>query len=134
RMSGSKILNLIRGDAMAVNLWELAKGALTDQVIGKLAGALGESEAKTRSAVDVAIPALLGSLMKGASNPQTAPGLFNELKGMDLSFLNNLGSLLGGGQQGGNDLTAVGMKMLPKLFGSSADSIFGSIGKLSGLG
>ena len=119
---------------MATNLWDLAKSALTEQVVGKLAGSIGASESQTKSAVDLAIPAILGGLMKSASSPQAAQGLFNELKGMDLGFLNNLGSMLGGGQQGGGGLGAMGLKLLPMLFGSNADSIFGSLAKLSGLG
>ena len=55
---------------MAVNLWDVAKLALGSGALGKIAGSLGESEAKTTSAMDLAGPAILGSLIKKVSSPQ----------------------------------------------------------------
>ncbi len=57
---------------MSVNLLDLAKSALGSGGLGQIAGMLGESEPKTKSAMEMAGAALLGSLMKQASSPQGA--------------------------------------------------------------
>jgi len=119
---------------MAINLLEVASSALGRQVLGQLAGALGETEEKTKSAIDIAAPALLGGLMKQASTPHGAQDLFNEAKRFDTGILDNLGSLISGGQSQESGLMSMGAKLLPMLLGPNLSSIIGMIAKLAGIG
>jgi len=117
---------------MTVNLWDLAKGALGKEILGQLSNAIGESEPKTKSALEIFGPAILGGLMKKASTPDGAKATFNELNNFDTSILSNVGSLLTGGKQ--QSLIEMGLKILPMLFGSNHDSLLGSLAKAAGIG
>lgn len=88
--------------------------SLTEQLMAQLQGTplqqlaaqLGESPARTESAVGAALPMLLGALGRNAAEPQGAADLLGALQrapgagssGLDLGGL--LGSLLGGGASG----------------------------------
>ncbi len=121
---------------MAVNLLDLAKSALDSGALGKIAGSLGESEAKTTSAIDIAGSAILGSLIKKVSSPQGAKDVFQQVNQFDTGLLDNVGSLLTGGaeQPQSSDWTSMGTKLISSLLGGKQDSVIGMIAKLTGIG
>ena len=116
---------------MSINLLDLVKGSVGGQM-GPLAGILGEDETKTSSAVNAALPALIGGLMKKASTPQGADEVFKTLDDHDGGILDNIGGLLGGGNHTG--LLNTGTSLLGMLFGNSKPSLLGSIAKMAGIG
>ena len=79
-----------------MNLVDLVTSQLTGDVLGKLAGLTGTSEAQTRSATNAAVPALLTAFAKMASTNSGASTLASSLGGLDLKTLGNLAGLLGG--------------------------------------
>ena len=107
---------------MAINLIDLVKSQLGNQVIGQIGGLLGESTDKTQSAINGAIPALLGGLMNTASNSSGAGNLLSALNGVDDGLLNNIGGMLGGGQSKG--VMDMGSKLLGSLMGGGGLSSF----------
>ncbi len=121
---------------MSTNLLDLAKVALGSGAFGKIAGSLGESEEKTKSAFDIAGSAILGGLIKKMSNPQGSKDVFEEVSRFDTSTFDNITQVLtgGGSKENSSALTSLGGKLLSSLLGSNQDSIIGMIAKLAGIG
>ena len=116
---------------MSINLLDLAKGAIGNQVMGQLGGILGLDNNKTSSAVNAALPTILGGMMSKASTNDGANELFKELNNHDGGILDNLGGLISGD---GGGLVKMGTSLLPLLFGSRQSSMVGTIAKTLGLG
>ncbi len=118
---------------MAVNLIDLVKSQLGNQMVGQIAGLLGESSDKTQNAINGAVPALLGGLLNNASSGSGASGLLSALNGVDDGLLNNLGGMLGGNQSKG--VMDMGGKLLGSVLGGGGlSSMIGAISGFSGLG
>ena len=120
---------------MAINLMDLVKTAISSSgVADQIGSAVGLEKSKTNSAIEAAIPVLLGGLMKKASTPSGASELSNIFKKQDAepSILDNLGSLVSGGAS--SKLLGMGTSLLPMLLGSSQASIVSVLMKLLGLG
>ena len=120
---------------MAINLMDLVKTAInTSGVADQIGSAVGLEKSKTNSAIEAAIPVLLGGLMKKASTPAGASELSNIFKKQDAepSVLDNLSSLVTGGSS--SKLLGLGTSLLPMLLGSSQASIVSVLMKLLGLG
>ena len=120
---------------MAINLMDLVKSAISSSgVADQIGSAVGLEKSKTNSAIEAAIPVLLGGLMKKASTPSGATELSNFFKKQDAepSSLDNLGSLVSGGAS--SKLLGMGSSLLPMLLGSSQASIVSVLMKLLGIG
>jgi hypothetical protein len=120
---------------MAINLMDLVKSAISSSgVADQIGSAVGLEKSKTNSAIEAAIPVLLGGLMKKASTPSGASELSNIFKKQDAepSILDNLGSLVSGGAS--SKLLGMGSSLLPMLLGSSQASIVSVLMKLLGIG
>ena len=120
---------------MAINLMDLVKTAISSSgVADQIGSAVGLEKSKTNSAIEAAIPVLLGGLMKKASTPSGATELSNFFKKQDAepSILDNLGSLVSGGAS--SKLLGMGSSLLPMLLGSSQASIVSVLMKLLGIG
>lgn len=118
---------------MAVNLIDMVKSQLGNQVVGQIAGLLGESSDKTQSAINAGIPALLGGLMNNASNSSSAGNILNALNGLDDGMLGNFSGMLGGSQSKG--VMDMGGKLLGSVLGGGGlNSLIGALSGFSGLG
>src|SRR5262245_46953428 len=117
---------------MATNLLELAQSYITGPVTKQISGLVGEGEAATHSAINAAMPSLLGGLIKQASMPGGTSGLAASLDRIDTGFLGNLGASLGGG--GAQRIIDMGTGLVKNLFGGSADAVTGVIGRTAGVG
>jgi len=120
---------------MAINLMDLVKTAInTSGVADQIGSAVGLEKGKASSAIEAAIPVLLGGLVKKAATPSGASELSNIFKKQDAepSILDNLGSLVSGGAN--SKLLGLGASLLPMLLGSSQASIVSVLMKLLGLG
>lgn len=115
---------------MAINLLDLVKTAVSGQVAEQIGSLTGIDKNKSASAIEAAVPVLLGSLLKKSSTPSGASDLSKMLKDQDTSILDNLGGLLGG--SGSSDLLSMGTKLLPSLLGGSQSSIISTLVKLLG--
>ena len=119
---------------MAINLLEMMSSAIGPQLVGQAGRFLGASESTTQSAVDAALPALLGGLMQKGATASGAATLMSLLNtpGLDPGMVGNLGSFLGGGEKT-NALLKLGGSLLPGIFGDRTGSLVNSIGSISGL-
>ena len=117
---------------MAIDLMEMIKGAVSQQVMGKLGGALGMEPKKASSAFDIAAGAVLGGLMKKASTPQGAKAVFDAAKNQDSSVLDKLGDLMGSGQAS-DQFQKSGGGILDMVLGGSKSGILAALAKAIGV-
>jgi hypothetical protein len=110
--------------------------ALSDELLSQLQGAplqqmsqrLGIDPAQASTAISVALPLLLGALGRNTAQPQGAQALFGALQkdhaGLDIGSV--LGSVLGGGGQGG--------EILGHIFGPRQPRAELGLGQATGIG
>jgi hypothetical protein len=105
-------------------------GHLDDQRIQAIAQQLGIDPAQAESAIQQAMPLLIGGLARNAQTDQGAGALHSALgdhAGNDVGSI--LGSVLGGGGGLGN-----GMAILGHIFGARQDQAAQGLGQQTGLG
>jgi OmpA-OmpF porin, OOP family len=119
-------LFIIKPTFMSFNLFDSVKGLFTNELIGKAASMLGESEGGVSKAIGGVLPTVLSGLLnKATSGNEGASGILNMAKeAAGSGILGNLGGLLGGDSGGGN-LGGI-LNMASGLFGDK----LGGIGKL----
>jgi OmpA-OmpF porin, OOP family len=126
------------------NLLDMAKSYLTNELVSKASGALGESEGGISKILSAAVPSLIGSIADKAS---TADGAHEVAKMAadhhNSGILGSLGNFFGGDDSsnsmqssGGNIISSLlGSKgsMLTSLISNFAGSQSGSVGKILGM-
>ncbi len=117
-----------------MDLLGLVKDQLTSAAVGKISEFLGESSSNTQSAVNAAVPTLLGGLMEKAATTDGAGSILNLLKdgGHDGSLLGNLGGLLGSGD-GISSILGGGSGILSSILGPKVGGIVDLISTVSGI-
>ena len=107
-----------------MNIVDMVKSQLTGDVLGKLGPLIGESEDKTRTAVEATVPGFLSVLAGLASSAGGAGKLIDALKQVDPGSQGGFGDILAGPQstqvqqKGGNLLEILlGSGALPVLIG-----------------
>lgn len=97
--------------------------------IGAIANKLGVDPTQAQSAIEHAIPLIVGGMARNASSSAGANALNNALgaHGGDLSGL--LGGILGGGANSG-----IGGAILGHVFGGNQDAVNQGLGQATGLG
>jgi len=117
---------------MSINIMDLVKGAVTNQVMGQLGGLLGQNDQqKTSSVFESATASILGGLMKKSESPNGVKEIFEAANGADDSILDRLGDLMGGGDQ------TVGFEkqgggILDMVFGNQRNGIIGMLSSALG--
>lgn len=102
---------------------------LNDDQIGAIAGKLGVDPAQARSAIEHAVPLIVGGMAQNASTPAGANSLNDALSahGGDLSGM--LNGMLGGGAGSG-----IGGAILGHVFGRNQGAVNQGLGQATGLG
>jgi hypothetical protein len=109
-------------------LIDLIQQHLDDNTLSQISQQLGADPNTTREAVPAAITAILGGLSKNVQQPGGAQQLENALADHDGGILDNLGglgSLLGGGADGGG--------ILGHIFGGHQPAVASQVGQRTGL-
>ncbi len=121
----------MNNNTLAQELFSQLQGAPLQQ----LASQLGTTPQQTTSAVGAALPLLLGTLGRNASQPQGAQALFGALQkdhaGLDLGSV--LGTVLGGSGQQQNPIAAAGPAILGHIFGGNQPRAQQGLGQATGL-
>lgn len=102
---------------------------LSDDQISAIAGQLGTDPAQARSAIEHALPLIVGGMAQNATTQQGADALHNALgdhAGSDIGSV--LGSVLGGGGSG------IGSAILGHIFGNNQTAASQGLGQATGLG
>lgn len=114
---------------------DLVKSQLGSGLLSTIAGHLGESEARTESAVDGGLASIIGGLMGSATTTQGATNLLNLLMGKQQSST-SMGDLLGmisGGGSSIGSLINVGAPLLKTVFGEKLGGVVDTISSASGV-
>ena len=119
---------------MVQNIVKLLKDQLDDNLLGKIAGFLGENKSGVTAAVGSALPSLLLGLMKKGTEPGGADHLMRVLEEgkQNEGILGDLGNVLGGGSATTN-LLASGKALLGSIFGEKAGGLSDLIASTSGI-
>jgi outer membrane protein OmpA-like peptidoglycan-associated protein/uncharacterized membrane protein YeaQ/YmgE (transglycosylase-associated protein family) len=120
--------------ATGPNLTEVAKNALTSDVLHKLSSAVGENQGNTRKALEAMIPTILAGAASQASTSSGATRLFEMAKesvegGTDLA--GNLVSHLSGA--GIENMARSGQGILTALFGDKLSSLLNWLARFAGI-
>lgn len=130
----SRLAALQRGTA-SMNLLELVEAQLTDEVLGSLGGALGESRDATRRVLTRgAVPAIIAGLGRAFAGEAGAARLLDLLRagGHDGGLLGRLAIAVGGGAQT-DALVAQGRGLYGQLLGGHEDGVIALLASASGV-
>jgi outer membrane protein OmpA-like peptidoglycan-associated protein len=118
---------------MSFNLLDSVKGLISNELIGKAASSLGESESSVTKAMSGIVPSVLGGLVsKATGGGDGASSILDMAKSAAGSgILGNLGNLFGGG--GNSSLLSSGASMLSGLFGDKIGGIASLISNFAGI-
>ena len=109
---------------MATNLLNVLANEFRGDVVNRIAGGIGESPAKTESALGGVLPALLGGLMTRASSTEGAAGLIDLLKRNDFDaarYANPASAITG--PEDVSALSRFGAPLLEGLFGTRTNAV-----------
>lgn len=118
---------------MSINLLDMLKDQVTGSLAKQASGFLGESESGITSALSSAFPAILGSVIGKAQEPNGGAGLMDMIGGLDLDMLGDIGGLFGGGASSVNGLLNSGGGIMDALLGNKMGGMIDMISKVSGL-
>ena len=79
---------------MSFNFLDAVKGQFTNELLGKAASYLGESDATVQKGLDTVIPVALAGIVKKAEGGNTESLLNFAKQALDSGILNNLAVLL----------------------------------------
>jgi len=113
---------------------DLLQGPMGKMLVDGVGSQLGMGEEKAGSAIQTALPLILGAMKNNASSPEGAEGL---LKALDNEkhgggILDNLGSILGGGGID-EDVLEDGAGILGHVFGGKEENVANAVSKTSGI-
>jgi hypothetical protein len=113
---------------------DLLQGPMGKMLVDGVGKQLGMGEEKAGSAIQTALPLILGAMKNNASTPEGAEGL---LKALDNEkhgggILDNLGSILGGGGID-EDIMQDGAGILGHVFGGKEENVANAVSKTSGI-
>lgn len=95
--------------------------------LSRISQQIGADESSTRTAVEAALPLLLGGLARNSAKPEGAASLGNALNEHRGGLLENLGALLGNPEAG------PGAGILGHIFGNRRSNVEEGVGKATGL-
>jgi len=115
---------------MSINIVDLVKNYVSQDLIAKAGSALNESEGNVSNAVSGIIPAVLGLFAsKASSGEQGAAEVLDTAKGFSNSgILSNIGSLFGNA-----DLLSKGTSLFKGLLGDKTNFVIDSIANFAGI-
>ena len=119
---------------MGTNLLDLVKGQLSDALLSKAAGFLGEDNATTAKAMSLILPSVLGGMANKSANADGATELFGMMQNQESStdIFGALGTLLGGGSAS-QGLLESGGGVINALFGNKTSNIASVIASAVGM-
>ena len=111
-------------------------GRFDQSHIESIANQLGVAPAQAQTAVQQALPMLVGGLARNSASAEGSQALLGALQkdhaGVDLGGL--LGSVFGGGASSGGGMAAAGTAILGHIFGGSQQRAAEGLGQSTGLG
>jgi len=118
------------------NIVDSLKGFITPELISKAAGSFGESNSAITKGIDGLLPTILGGLVQKSNDTSGFGGIYDMIKGgatKNPSLLDNLGSLIGGGNLAQNDPKDLSGSLMSSLFGGKVGGILDLVSSVAGL-
>ncbi len=115
------------------NLLDSIKEHISPELIGQAAQMLGENEGGISKAISGLAPTILAGLLNKTGDSNAMGSIFNLISNFDSGILDNLGSLIGGGNLAHNDPKDVSGHLLGTLFGAKVPAITNAISSFSGV-
>jgi len=110
------------------SLLDLLSGSLDPRSLGQLGAQIGATPQQTGTAVQAALPVLLGALQRNAASPQGASALAGALdRDHDGSVLDDVAGFFG------QTATSSDVRSLGHIFGGRGDAVTGAVSRASGL-
>ena len=106
------------------NIVDSLKGFITPELISKAAGSFGESNSAITKGIDGLLPTILGGLVQKSNDTSGFGGIYDMIKGgaaKNPGLLDNLGSLIGGGNLAQNDPKDLSGSLMSSLFGGKEE-------------
>ena len=114
-----------------MNLSNLLNSSIGQTIVKSVADQFGLDESQAASAVNTAVPVILGGLNKNIQTPEGAESLNNTLESKhDGSLLDNLGGILSGNV---GDLQQDGGSILNHVFGNNVGAVQNGIAQKTGI-
>ena len=114
-----------------MDLSELLNSSIGQSIVKSVAGQFGLDESQAASAVNTAVPVILGGLNKNAQTPEGAESLNSALESKhDGSLLDNLGGLLSGNM---GDFLQDGGGILGHVFGDKVGAVENGVAQKTGI-
>ncbi|HNX89270.1 MAG TPA: DUF937 domain-containing protein [Paludibacteraceae bacterium] len=114
-----------------MNLSNLLNSSIGQTIVKSVADQFGLDESQAASAVNTAVPVILGGLNKNIQTPEGAESLNNALESKhDGSLLDNLGGILSGNV---GDLQQDGGSILNHVFGNNVGAVQNGIAQKTGI-
>lgn len=115
-------------------LIDTIKTFLPDSLLNDLASRLGEGVSAVQAGLGTLIPGLLAGMIRRSEEPGALQGLFDQLANpRNLSFLDDLGGLIGGGNLAHGDPKDIAGQLVGSLFGAQTGDLLSGARQLSGL-
>jgi len=117
---------------MSINLLNIAKGYLTNAVVEKLSGAVGENTLTTKNALEGILPTVLGGIVNKSSEQGGIGTILELLKSgnHDGNILDNLSGFLDGDKSA---ILSAGSGIISSLFGNGTKGVVDAISSYSGI-
>ena len=121
------------------NILEMLSTHLNDEQVQALSQRIGATPAQTQSAIEAALPTLLGALGRKAASPDGAEQIHAAVSAQPSSMFDNLGSLIGmvtGGGTSGPKSGAgatISDSILGQILGGKQSRVAETIGRSSGI-
>jgi hypothetical protein len=115
---------------MQLNVQDLLNGQLNSGAISQMSQAIGANQQSTATAVEAALPMIIGAMARNASTPEGASSLSGALdRDHDGSVLDDVIGFLGGAAQGAGN----GNGILGHVFGDRRPAVESGVSQASGL-
>jgi outer membrane protein OmpA-like peptidoglycan-associated protein len=115
---------------MSFNFLDAVKGQFTNELLGKAASYLGESDATVQKGLDTVIPVALAGIVKKAEGGNTESLLNFAKQALDSGILNNLA---GSFTSGGSGIPSIGPSLISGLFGDKFGAIANAVSSFTGM-
>ena len=112
-----------------MDLTGILNDALSGDTVSQISQNIGADESSTSSAIQAALPMLLGGLANNTSTEEGASALSGALGAHDGSVLDNIGGLISAVAGGGGS----GAGILGHIFGGQQDNVAQGVSQASGL-
>lgn len=118
------------------NILDSLKEFITPELIAKAGDTFGENSSAVTKGIDSLVPTILGGLLQNSNDASSFGSIFDMIKGgaaKNPSLLDNLGSLIGGGNMAQNDPKDLAGGIMSSLFGNKVGGILDLVSSVAGL-